>query len=80
MMERDRTLLATMREVNQALGEVVVRMLPREQGAGLDPATLRAVGRGLVLLGQDMVRRAEELDAPVVDVLARAIEGTCDGG
>jgi len=79
VIQRDVELLARMSQVNQALGEIVLRMLPRVQGGALDPVDLRAVGYGLVVLGQQMQRRADELDGPAANAAPPQIEGPADG-
>ncbi|HEX3779397.1 MAG TPA: hypothetical protein VHX38_06995 [Pseudonocardiaceae bacterium] len=67
MIERDRALLKRLATVNLGLGEVVLRMLAREQDGELDPEDLRAVGEPLRQLGIDMLARAGEIDYPLIE-------------
>jgi hypothetical protein len=62
--EPDRALLHRLAMVNISIGEVTRLMLNHIEGGVLNAADLRSVGRDLVLLGTDMVSRADELDAP----------------
>ncbi|MGH7866058.1 MAG: hypothetical protein ACREP9_00155 [Candidatus Dormibacteraceae bacterium] len=63
MIAEDRKLLARLSAVNAAMGEIALRMMANQNGGELDPRDLRAAGWELGLLGVDMVRRADELDA-----------------
>lgn len=65
MINADRQLLSRLSAINQSMGEIVLRMIGRQDGGQLNPADLRAVGRQLALLGADMVRRADDLDRTV---------------
>lgn len=75
VIQRDVELLAQMSMVNQALGQVVLRMLPQTQGGVLDSAELQAVGRDLVALGREMQRRADHRGGMVIDAAVPEIGG-----
>jgi len=51
--------------VNISIGKVTRMMLDHMEGGVLNAADLRSVGKDLLTLGTDMVRRADELDPPV---------------
>jgi hypothetical protein len=62
MIRRDRELLARLSVINQNLGEALLRMFSRQYGGELRADDLRRVGAQLADIGNDMVRRADELD------------------
>jgi hypothetical protein len=62
MIERDRALLARLRQVNQQMGEFVVELMTGQDGGELPAAGLRDLGNGLVAMGVDVLARADELD------------------
>jgi hypothetical protein len=64
VIEKDRALLNRLATLNIAMGEVVLRMVSRQDGGELDVVDLRMVGSELSQLGQDMLTRAAELDGP----------------
>jgi hypothetical protein len=62
MIERDRALLARLRQVNQQMGAFVVELMTGQDGGELPAAGLRELGNGLCALGADVLARADELD------------------
>jgi hypothetical protein len=62
MIERDRALLARLRQVNQQMGDFVVELMTGQDGGELPAAGLRDLGNGLVAMGVDVLARADELD------------------
>lgn len=63
MIARDRELLSRLRKVNNGLGEVALALMDAQDGGELPADGLRTVGEALRFLGDDMVARADELDA-----------------
>ncbi|PRX48201.1 hypothetical protein B0I33_10415 [Prauserella shujinwangii] len=68
MIRRDRELLARLSALNTYLGEVVVELLHRQDGGELPADGLRRLGGHLQQLTADVLARADELDAVVIDV------------
>ncbi|MFC4000505.1 hypothetical protein ACFS2C_10575 [Prauserella oleivorans] len=76
MIRRDRELLAHLSAVNARLGEAVVELLDRQDGGELPADGLRALGEHLQRVTTEVLKRAAELDAVVVDASDRpAIPG-----
>ncbi len=68
MIEKDRILLTRAGQVNRDLGHILVEVMGR-QGCGELPAgPLREVGQALRTLADDMIARADELDAVPAEV------------
>lgn len=67
MIARDRELLARAASVNRSLGAVVVELVHRQDGGELPADGLREVGQALYTLSRDMLARAAELDARIID-------------
>lgn len=65
MIREDRELLARLARANQALGEVVTRVLDGLVEGRLAAGPLRAVGQELASLGAEMVAHADVLDSVV---------------
>ncbi|SFB47684.1 hypothetical protein SAMN05216266_11345 [Amycolatopsis marina] len=67
MIERDRELLARLRRVNSNLGTVVVEIMAQQDGGELPPDPLRLLGRNFAELGDELLARAAERDAVVLE-------------
>ncbi|MEU3271539.1 3-hydroxyacyl-CoA dehydrogenase NAD-binding domain-containing protein [Saccharomonospora sp. NPDC006951] len=67
MIRQDRELLARLSSVNTRLGEAVVELLHRQDNGLLPAEGLRALGHHLQGLTADLLNRADELDAVVID-------------
>ncbi|PWV85763.1 3-hydroxyacyl-CoA dehydrogenase [Prauserella marina] len=67
MIRQDRELLARLSSVNTRLGEAVVELLHRQDGGLLPAEGLRALGHHLQGITADLLNRADELDAVVID-------------
>jgi hypothetical protein len=73
MIERDRELLARLAQINQGIGEVVVKLMGGQDGGELPAAGLRDLGLRLAALGVDLLKRAAERDGnPVARVIIDA--------
>ncbi|WP_199430503.1 hypothetical protein [Qaidamihabitans albus] len=67
MIRKDRELLARLSALNTYLGEIVVELLHRQDGGELPADGLRQLGGHLQRLTTDLLARADELDAVVID-------------
>lgn len=67
MIRKDRELLARLSAMNSYLGEAVVELLRRQDGGELPAEGLRDLGAELQRFATDLLARADELDAVVID-------------
>ncbi len=68
MIEKDRILLTRAGQMNRNLGRILVEVMGRQGCGELPTGPLREVGQALRTLADDMIARADELDAVPAEV------------
>jgi hypothetical protein len=67
MIDRDRELLGRLALVNRHMGDVVLELMADQHRGVLPAEGLRNLGKHLVRVGADLLDRAVELDAVVIE-------------
>ncbi len=68
MIARDRELLTRLGRVNSSLGEITLALMGAQNDGQLPADGLREVGKALRTLADDMIARADEINAhPVIE-------------